>query len=53
VTGRFYELTGPRSQDMHGIAREYSEALTREITYLDIPPEDPEQDLKKVGCRNT
>src|SRR4029434_5802471 len=25
--GRIYELTGPRSQDMHGVAREYSEAL--------------------------
>src|SRR5436190_784678 len=25
--GRIYELTGPRQQDMHGVAREYSEAL--------------------------
>jgi uncharacterized protein YbjT (DUF2867 family) len=25
--GRIYELTGPRSQDMHGVAREYSDAL--------------------------
>jgi uncharacterized protein YbjT (DUF2867 family) len=47
--GRMYELTGPRSQDMRGVAREYSEALNREITYADIPPEDWERELKKVG----
>jgi uncharacterized protein YbjT (DUF2867 family) len=47
--GRIYELTGPRSQDMHGIAREYAEALNREVTYSDIPPEDWERELKKVG----
>ena len=28
----------PRSQDMHGVAREYSDALSREVTYSDIPP---------------
>jgi len=37
--GRLYELTGPRSQDMHGVAREYSDALNREVTYADIPPQ--------------
>ncbi|MEA3210694.1 MAG: hypothetical protein QOE70_3751 [Chthoniobacter sp.] len=47
--GRIYELTGPRSQDMDGIAREYSEALNREVTYADIPPEDWERGLKKAG----
>src|SRR6267142_1938763 len=47
--GRIYELTGPRSQDMHGVAREYSEALNREVTYSDIPPEDWERELKRVG----
>jgi uncharacterized protein YbjT (DUF2867 family) len=47
--GRIYELTGPRSQDMHGIAREFSEALSREVTYLDIPPEDWERELKSAG----
>jgi uncharacterized protein YbjT (DUF2867 family) len=47
--GRIYELTGPRSQDMHAVAREYSEALKREITYADIPPEDWERELKKAG----
>jgi uncharacterized protein YbjT (DUF2867 family) len=47
--GRVHELTGPRSQDMHGVAREYSEALNREITYADIAPEDWERGLKAAG----
>ena len=47
--GRIYELTGPRSQDMYGVAQEYSEALNREVTYSDTPPEDWERELKKVG----
>ena len=47
--GRIYELTGPRSQDMNGIAREYSDALNRDVTYQDIPPEDWERELKKLG----
>jgi uncharacterized protein YbjT (DUF2867 family) len=44
--GRIYELTGPRSQDLDGIAREFSDALNREVTYSDISPEDWEQKLK-------
>jgi nucleoside-diphosphate-sugar epimerase len=47
--GRIYELTGPRSQDVHGVAREYSDALNREVTYSDIPPEDWERELKREG----
>ena len=47
--GRIYELTGPRSQDMRGVAQEYSDALSREVTYADIPPEDWEMDLNKLG----
>jgi len=47
--GRIYELTGPRSQDMHGIAREFSDALNREVTYSDIPAEDWERGIKKWG----
>jgi NAD(P)H dehydrogenase (quinone) len=47
--GRIYELTGPRSQDMHGVAREFSDALNREITYSDIPAEDWERGIKKWG----
>src|SRR5262247_3904854 len=47
--GRIYELTGPRSQDMHGVAREFSDALNREVTYSDIPPDDWERGIKKWG----
>jgi uncharacterized protein YbjT (DUF2867 family) len=47
--GQIYELTGPQSQDMDGVAREYSKALNREITYVDISPEDWEARLKKAG----
>src|SRR3954447_17360824 len=49
--GRIYELTGPQSQDMDGIAREFSEGLNRQITYTDISPEKWEQGLKS-GTRN-
>ena len=38
--GRVYELTGPRSQDLHGMAREFSDALNREVSYSDVAPEE-------------
>ena len=47
--GRIYELTGPRSQDLHGVAREFSDALNPEVTYSDISPEDWERELKRHG----
>jgi NAD(P)H dehydrogenase (quinone) len=47
--GLIYELTGPRSQDMHGVAREFSDALGREVTYSDTSPEDWERELKRAG----
>jgi NAD(P)H dehydrogenase (quinone) len=47
--GRIYELTGPRSQDMEGVAREFSDALNHEVAYSDIRPEDWEQALRKAG----
>jgi uncharacterized protein YbjT (DUF2867 family) len=34
--GKVYELTGPKSQDMKAIAEEYSRALGRKITYVDV-----------------
>jgi NAD(P)H dehydrogenase (quinone) len=37
--GKVYELTGPRSQDMNAWAAEYSAALGRTITYVDVPLE--------------
>jgi uncharacterized protein YbjT (DUF2867 family) len=47
--GRVYELTGPRSQDLHGFAREVADALNREVTYADVPPEGFEAGLKRAG----
>lgn len=43
--GRVYELTGPRSEDMHGIAAQYARALGREIRYVDVPVQPWEKDL--------
>jgi NAD(P)H dehydrogenase (quinone) len=37
--GKVYELTGPRSEDMRAVASEYSAALGRTITYVDVPLE--------------
>ena len=37
--GRALELTGPRSQDMNGVAEEYTRALGRPVSYVDVPPE--------------
>jgi hypothetical protein len=34
---------------MHGIAREFSDALNREVTYSESPAEDWEQELKRLG----
>jgi uncharacterized protein YbjT (DUF2867 family) len=45
--GLIYELTGPQSQDMDGVALEFSDALNREITYSDISPEEWEQRLRR------
>lgn len=35
--GRIYELTGPRTVDMTDVAREYSRALGRPVSYVDVP----------------
>ncbi len=37
--GRVLELTGPRSQDMNGVAEEYARALSRSVSYVDLPPD--------------
>ncbi len=34
--GRVLELTGPRSQDMNGVAEEYARALSRPVSYVDV-----------------
>jgi uncharacterized protein YbjT (DUF2867 family) len=35
--GKVYELTGPRVLDMAGVADEFSQALGRTVTYVDVP----------------
>ena len=37
--GQVYELTGPRSQDMHALAADYAVALGCPITYVEVPLE--------------
>jgi uncharacterized protein YbjT (DUF2867 family) len=37
--GRVYELTGPRTLDMDGVAEEFSRGLGRSVTYVDVAPE--------------
>ena len=47
--GKIYELTGPHSQDMAGVAAEYSAALGRKITYVDVPLEPwSDSDLRNL-----
>ena len=48
--GKVYELTGPKSQDLHGLAAEYAAALGRPVTYLDVPLERwRDEELRKFG----
>jgi NAD(P)H dehydrogenase (quinone) len=35
--GKVYELTGPRSEDMNEMAKEYAIALNRAVKYVDTP----------------
>ena len=35
--GGVLELTGPRSQDMKGVAEEYARALGKPVSYVDVP----------------
>jgi uncharacterized protein YbjT (DUF2867 family) len=47
--GQIYHLTGPVSQDMDAVAREFSAALGRAITYVDVPPEMMKEQLAAFG----
>ena len=47
--GKIYHLTGPRSENMHFYAQEYSKALGRTITYQDVPVEAWRDGLVKLG----
>lgn len=48
--GKVYELTGPRSQDMTATAADFSAALGRPITYVDVPLRQwIDEDLAPLG----
>ncbi|MEU0184265.1 NmrA family NAD(P)-binding protein [Streptomyces sp. NPDC006207] len=47
--GQVYELTGPRSVDMTQLTEEFSRALGRQVSYVDVPPEKWEAQLPKMG----
>jgi uncharacterized protein YbjT (DUF2867 family) len=47
--GQTYHLTGPVSQDMDGVAREFSAALGRSVSYDDVPPEKMKEQLAAFG----
>jgi uncharacterized protein YbjT (DUF2867 family) len=48
--GQVYELTGPRSENLDGIAEEYSRALGKPVGYLDVPLDDwTQQVLSRAG----
>jgi uncharacterized protein YbjT (DUF2867 family) len=47
--GHVYELTGPRSQTLHGIAAEYAQALGRPIRYVEVPLEPWQEELRRRG----
>jgi uncharacterized protein YbjT (DUF2867 family) len=47
--GHVYELTGPRSQTLYGLAAEFTRALGRPIRYVDVPYEPWREDLRRRG----
>ncbi|MEV5476119.1 NmrA family NAD(P)-binding protein [Streptomyces sp. NPDC052207] len=47
--GQIYELTGPRSVDMTEMAAEFSTALGRPVSYVDMPAERWHAQLPKLG----
>jgi uncharacterized protein YbjT (DUF2867 family) len=51
--GKVYELTGPKSQDLYGLAAEYALALGRPVSYLDVPFQEwRDQELRPRGLPN-
>jgi uncharacterized protein YbjT (DUF2867 family) len=47
--GQVYELTGPRAQNMDGVAEEYSRALGKHVEYLDVPSHEWMQGMSRAG----
>ena len=48
--GKIYELTGSASSSLEEIAEQYSVALGRKITYVDVPPEPWEERLRQSAA---
>lgn len=49
--GNVYELTGPKSMDMHELAAEYSHALAWSIPYIDVPLAAWREELGRRGLQ--
>jgi NAD(P)H dehydrogenase (quinone) len=47
--GRVHELTGAASRDLTAIAAEFSEALGRKITYVDVPFDEWRREFADMG----
>lgn len=47
--GQVYELTGPQSLDLNGMAAEYAAALGRPVSYVDVPFDEWRQELQNAG----
>ena len=47
--GRVYELTGPEALSNHDVAKRISEAIGKEVTYVDVPPEQARQGMLDTG----
>ncbi|MBS4001800.1 MAG: NAD(P)H-binding protein [Afipia sp.] len=47
--GKVYALTGPVSQDLNGVAKEFTEALKRPITYVPVPVESFKERFAAMG----
>jgi uncharacterized protein YbjT (DUF2867 family) len=47
--GRVHELTGPRSQDMNGVAEEFSRALGTRVPFVDVPMDAWSEQLAGAG----
>jgi hypothetical protein len=44
--GKIYELTGPRLQDMHSLASEFSAALERPVRYVEVHFEQQQDEVR-------
>jgi uncharacterized protein YbjT (DUF2867 family) len=48
--GRVYELTGPRSEDLHAIAGRFGATLNEPIRYVDVPPQPWEDNVRATAA---